>query len=116
MIRALQRSPEAGDAFVKELELARGTDRTFDQVLDRVEEALSMSDPSAWDESEARRLVKQLAVCWGASLCLRHEPLIAGAYIRSRLELDWGSELGTLPRGLNLAEIARRACPEGNRG
>ena len=116
VIRALQRSPEAGDAFVNELELARGTDRTFDQVLDRVKEALSMSDPSAWDESEARRLVEQLAVCWGASLCLRHEPVIAGAYIRSRLELDWGSELGTLPRGLKLAEIARRACPEGNRG
>ena len=72
VIRALQRSPQAGDAFVNELELARGTDRTFDQALDRLKEALSMSDPSAWDESEARRLVEQLAVCWGASLCLRH--------------------------------------------
>ena len=59
VIRALQRSPEAGDAFVNELELARGTDRTFDQALDRLKEALSMSDPSAWDESEARRLVEQ---------------------------------------------------------
>ncbi|MEK9592186.1 MAG: acyl-CoA dehydrogenase family protein [Gammaproteobacteria bacterium] len=116
VIRALQRSPEAGDAFVNELELARGTDGTFDQALDRLKEALSMSDPSSWDESEARRLVEQLAVCWGASLCLRHEPVIAGAYIRSRLERDWGAELGTLPRGLNLAEIARRACPEGNGG
>ena len=63
------------------------------------------------EEADARRLVEQLAVCWGASLCLRHEPAIADAYVRSRLDDDWGTEFGTLPHELELAGLARRANP-----
>ena len=116
VIRALQRSPEAGEAFIAELASARGADRSFDQTLDRLKETLSAPVGSPQDESEARRLVEQLAVCWGASLCLRHEPAIADAYIQSRLARDWGTELGTLPRTLDLAEIARRSCPQADMG
>ena len=63
------------------------------------------------NEADARRLVEQLALCWGASLCLRHEPEIADAYIRSRLDGDWGSEFGTLSSNVNLGFLSRRACP-----
>jgi len=87
--------------------VARGTDRVFDRELDRLEQTLAA--PVA--ETDARRLVEQLAVCWGASLCLRHEPVIADAYVCSRLQGDWGTEFGTLPHGLDLDSLARRAMP-----
>ena len=107
VLRALQRSPEAGEAFVAELSLAAGSDVVFDREL----VALKRKIASPVDEADARRLVEQLALCWGASLCLRHEPEIADAYIRSRLDGDWGSEFGTLSSNVNLGCLSRRACP-----
>ena len=105
VLRALRRSPEAGEAFVAELAHAGGADRVFDRELDRLREMLAGDT----DERDARRLAEQLATCWGASLCLRHEPVIADAYVRSRLDRDHGAELGTLPRGVDAAAIAGRA-------
>ena len=106
VLRALQRSPEAGEAFVTELSLAAGGDVVFDREL----AALKRQIATPVDEADARRLVEQLALCWGASLCLRHEPEIADAYIRSRLDGDWGSEFGTLSSNVRLDHLARRAC------
>ena len=111
VLRALQRSPEAGEAFMAELEDARGADRIFDRELDRLHQTLAAPLAEQGDEANARRLVERLAVCWGASLCLRHEPATADAYVRSRLDGDWGSEFGTLSPELDLAVLARRACP-----
>ncbi len=105
VLRALQRSPEAGEAFVAELSLAGGADRIFDRELGELKQALA-SPPG---EVEARRLVELLAVCWGASLCLRHEPVLADAYVRSRLDGDWGSEFGTLGPMVDVATLAHRA-------
>ncbi len=107
VLRALQRSPEAGEAFLAELAQARGADRVFDRELDRLQQRLA----APVDEVDARRLVEQLAVCWGASLCLRHEPAIADAYVRSRLDGDWGTEFGTLNPQLDSPGLARRALP-----
>lgn len=107
VLRALQRSPESGEAFVAELELARGSDRAVDREIDDVRKMMG----EKVDEGEARRLVERLAVCWGASLCVRHEPAIADAYVRSRIEGDWGTEFGTLDSRLNIKELAQRACP-----
>jgi putative acyl-CoA dehydrogenase len=107
VLRALQRSPDAGDAFVNEIALAEGSDRILDREIGRLRQTLA----STVSEADARRLVEQLAHCWGASLCLRHEPAIADAYIRSRLDGEWGSEFGSLPSELDLAGLAKRACP-----
>lgn len=107
VLRALQRSPEAGEAFVAELARARGADRVFDRELDRLQQTLA----APIGDGEPRRLVEQLAVCWGASMCVRHEPAIADAYVRSRLDGDWGAEFGTLDPQLDLGGLARRACP-----
>ncbi len=109
VLRALQRTPESGEAFVAELAAAEGTDRTFDPELRKQRDRLAAGPPT---ETEGRRLVEQLAVCWGASLCLQHEPVLADAYVRSRLAGDWGQEFGTLNKDLNLTEIADRARPE----
>ena len=105
VLRALQRSPEAGEAFVAELSLAAGSDVVFDRELAALKRQIAIPV----DEADARRLVEQLALCWGASLCLLHETDIADAYILSRLNGDWSSEFGTLSSNLNLGCIARRA-------
>ncbi|MEC9180981.1 MAG: acyl-CoA dehydrogenase family protein, partial [Actinomycetota bacterium] len=107
VLRALQRSPDAGEAFVNEIALAEGSDRTLDREITRLRKTLA----TTVSEADARRLVEQLAHCWGASLCLRYEPAIADAYIRSRLDAEWGSEFGSLPSELDLAGLAQRACP-----
>jgi putative acyl-CoA dehydrogenase len=111
VLRALQRSAAAGEAFVAELAQARGADRVFDRELDRLQQTLAAPTAEVEAEADARRLVEQLAVCWGASLCLRHEPAVADAYVRSRLDGGRGTEFGTLPHELDLAGLARRACP-----
>lgn len=111
VLRALERSPEAGHAFVEELSAASGSDRVFDRELDRLKQMLTTDI----QEADARRLVERLALCWGASLCLRHGQAIADPYIRSRLDRDRGDEFGTLGAGIDLAELARRACPQVDR-
>jgi len=108
VLRALDRSPVSGEAFVAELEKASGADRVFDEKLNGLRETMQRGDTT---EVGARRLVEQLAVCWGASLSLQHEPAIADAYIRSRLDGDWGSEFGTLSSHVDVEAIARRAIP-----
>ena len=108
VLRALQRAPESGQAFLDELELARGADRIYDTELDQLRQLVTSPNLA---ERDARRLVERLAVCWGASLCLRHEPSIADAYVRSRLDGDWGTEFGTLGSHVDVDLIARRAIP-----
>jgi len=107
VLRAIQRTPAAGEAFVAELANATGADRIFDREVEAVKQSLA----TATDEVGARRLVEQLATTWGAALCLQHEPVIADAYVRSRLEGDHGAELGTLGSDVDVATIAKRALP-----
>ena len=109
VLRALDRAPVAGEAFLAELGNARGADRSFDRELDLLGSELAADGTRS--EAGARRLVERLATTWGAALCLQHEPTIADAYIRSRLDGDWGSEFGTLDPQLDLAELAARATP-----
>lgn len=107
VLRALDRAPESGDAFLAEIELARGGDAVLDAEVDALRN--QMRDPRS--EVDARRLVERLAVCWGASLAVRHEPVLADAYVRSRIGGDWGSEFGTLSRHADIDTIAKRALP-----
>jgi putative acyl-CoA dehydrogenase len=109
VLRALARTPDAADAFLAELELARGADHALDAAIDRVRGDLAeLVEP----ERGARRLVETMAVTWAASLAVRHgDPAVADAAIRARVEGDHGELYGTLSPGLDLAGVARRAVP-----
>ena len=111
VLRAATRAPEAVDAFLEELALAGGMDPIFDRELDRLKQRMV----APIDEVDARRVVEGLATCWGASLCLRHEPDVADAYVRSRLDGARGFEFGTLGSGIDVASLARRAVPSVDR-
>lgn len=110
LLRALQRSPEALDAFLVETGHARGADHRLDAAM---KDLLTELSDLEGIEGRARRLVERMAQVLQGSLLVRYAPAaVADAYCASRLGGDWGSAFGTLPRTLDLAAIADRARPE----
>ncbi|MCU1593864.1 MAG: fadE8 [Frankiales bacterium] len=107
VLRAMAREPECVEAFFAEVELADDA---------RITAAVSdlQKDLAEADEVTARRLVERLAMTLQASLLIRHAPpTVSDAFVATRLEGDWGSAFGTLPRGLDLRAIIDRATPQG---
>jgi putative acyl-CoA dehydrogenase len=109
LLRAMASAPEAVKVFLTEVDGTRGTEPRLDAALDRVRRSIEdLSDP----EGEARRLIEQLALAWGGALVVANGvPAVADAFVRSRLEGDWGTLFGTLPPGLAIGSIAGRAVP-----
>jgi len=90
-----------------ELRLGRGADRRLDAAVDTAEAQLANPE-----EASARRLVESLALALQASLLVRHAPAaVSDAFCKSRLGSDRGRAFGTLPAGLDIAAILRRAWP-----
>jgi putative acyl-CoA dehydrogenase len=109
VLRALEREPEALEAYRAEVRLATGADARFDRAVTRLERELA--DP-ADAEQRARRLVERLALALQASLLLRHgDPGVADAFCASRLG-EPGGMFGTLPPGLELHAIVERHRPK----
>jgi putative acyl-CoA dehydrogenase len=110
VVRALGRAPHAVDAFVAEVEQARGASSILDAAIDRVRDELTVIENP---EAGARRLVETMAVTWGAALAVRHaDHDVAEAYVSSRLGRDSGGLYGTLDPRLPIDRLARRAVPE----
>jgi putative acyl-CoA dehydrogenase len=109
VLRALQRSPQALDAFLTELGAARGADHRLDAA---VKDLLAELADLEGIEARARRLVERMALVLQGSLLVRHAPpAVADAFCASRLGGDWGAAFGTLPRSLDLESVLRRARP-----
>ncbi|WP_248965851.1 isovaleryl-CoA dehydrogenase [Sphaerisporangium perillae] len=107
LIRALQREPEAADAFLAEVGLAQGADRALDDAVERLRKTLTSAG-----EPEARRLAEEMTLVLQGSLLVRYAPAaVADAFCASRLSGDWGRAFGTLPRGLDLDAVIERARP-----
>jgi putative acyl-CoA dehydrogenase len=107
VLRALGREPESREAFVSELELARGGNGTLDTALSGLGGELD-----AADERTARRLVERLALTLQASLLVRHAPSeVADAFCATRLGDEGGRAYGTLPSDAETAAIVERHRP-----
>jgi putative acyl-CoA dehydrogenase len=107
VLRALHKEPQARDALVTELRLARGADRRLDRALEEAEAQLATPD-----ESSARRLVESLALALQGALLARHAPpAMADAFCATRLAGDHGYAFGTLPAGVDAGAILARAWP-----
>ncbi|SCK42850.1 acyl-CoA dehydrogenase family protein [Streptomyces sp. WMMB 322] len=110
LLRALQRSPEALNAFLVETGHARGADHRLDAAM---KDLLTELSDLEGIEARARRLVERMAQVLQGSLLVRYAPAaVADAFCASRLGGDWGAAFGTLPHTLDLAAIADRARPE----
>ncbi|MFE2022864.1 acyl-CoA dehydrogenase family protein [Streptomyces sp. NPDC059499] len=110
VLRALQREPQALNAFLVEVGKARGADHRLDAAIKGL--LTELADLEAV-EARARRLVERMALVLQGSLLLRWAPAeVADAFCASRLGGDWGSAFGTLPHSLDLASIVERARPQ----
>jgi putative acyl-CoA dehydrogenase len=107
VLRAVQREPEALNAFLAELGQARGADHRLDGA---VKDMLTELGDLEGIEGRARRLVERMALVLQGSLLVRWAPApVADAFCASRLGGDWGAAFGTLPSSLDLASVVNRA-------
>ncbi|MFC4962116.1 acyl-CoA dehydrogenase family protein [Streptomyces mauvecolor] len=110
VLRALQREPQAINAFLQEVGTARGADHRLDAAIKDLLTELSDLDGI---EARARRLVERMALVLQGSLLVRWAPpQVADAFCASRLGGDWGAAFGTLPHSLDLASVVERARAE----
>ena len=109
VLRALTREPEVLEAWITEVGGAQGEDPRLDRAVHHVLE--SLADTSGL-EVGARRLAGQMAACLQGALLVQHGPAaVADAFCATRLGLEYGGTLGTLPRGTDLAGIVERTTP-----
>ncbi|MEU1116215.1 MULTISPECIES: acyl-CoA dehydrogenase family protein [unclassified Streptomyces] len=108
VLRALQREPQALNAFLQEVGLARGADHRLDGAIKNLLTELADLDGI---EGRARRLVERMALVLQGSLLVRYAPPeVADAFCASRLGGDWGTAFGTLPHSLDLAAVVARTA------
>ncbi|WP_031075237.1 acyl-CoA dehydrogenase family protein [Streptomyces sp. NRRL S-118] len=107
VLRALQREPQALNAFLEEVGTARGADHRLDAAI---KDLLAELADLEGIEARARRLVERMALVLQGSLLVRWAPpAVADAFCASRLGGDWGTAFGTLPHSLDLAAVVERA-------
>jgi putative acyl-CoA dehydrogenase len=108
VIRALEREPETAAAVLDEISLARRVHPALDSSLARL--STKLAKPAGL-ESEARRLVEDLALALTASIMLRKAPhYLSEAFCQTRLGSDRGAAFGTLPMGANCGVMIERAA------
>ena len=107
VLRALQREPQALDAFLREIGTTRGEDHRLDAA---VRDLLTELADLVAVEARARRITERMALVLQGSLLIRWAPPeVADAFCASRLGGDWGSAFGTLPHSPGLASVVERA-------
>ncbi len=107
VLRASLREPGCLPAVQAELASARGGDRRLDAFARALEAELARPEDA---EARARRSVERLALALQGALLVRFAPApVADAFCASRLAGEGGLGFGTLPSGLDLGPILRRA-------
>ncbi|MFD8999937.1 acyl-CoA dehydrogenase family protein [Streptomyces sp. NPDC059582] len=109
VLRALQREPQALNAYLQEVGRARGADHRLDGAI---KDLLTELADLEGIEGRARRLAERLALVLQGALLVRYAtPEVADAFCASRLGGDRGAAFGTLPHTLDLASVVERARP-----
>lgn len=109
VLRAAATQPESVDALEEELGIVFGSDRRLDVAI---EKTIGSLHDEPFSEGEARSLTGTLATVWQASLLLRFgRPIVAEAFLRTRLGTEGGWLYGTLPHNLDMREIIEPAIP-----
>lgn len=106
-LRALSREPGAGDAFIAELETARGADKRLDREIDHVKDCIKIRTL----ETDARRLVEQMALALqGATLARTAPPAVFDGFCALRLGTP-ALSYGAAGAALDFDAILSRAMP-----
>ncbi|GAA0975431.1 Putative acyl-CoA dehydrogenase AidB [Nocardioides aquaticus] len=112
VLRALGREPEALDAWITEVGLARGGDPRLDRALEDTLAMLGslMAEPTSMERS-ARRLAGRMALLLQGSLLVRYAPPeVADAFCASRLASPHDGVYGALEGG-ELRALVERTTP-----
>lgn len=106
VLRSVAREPASVEAFFAELADAASSEPKLASVAEALKSELA---DTATLEIRARRIVEEMAIALQAALMVRHAPsAVAGAFIATRLEGDWGTCFGTLPASVDSAALVRR--------
>jgi len=106
VLRSIAREPASVEAFFAELAEAASSEPRLVSVAEALKSELA---DTATLETRARRIVEEMAIALQAALMVRHAPsAVAGAFIATRLEGDWGTCFGTLPASVDSAALVRR--------
>ncbi len=109
VLRVLQRTPAAIEAFFAELAPARGANPALDRAVGALQR--DFADPADL-EYRARDLVDRMALAMQAGLLARHAPAyVADAFCASRLGSTGQHNFGALDRNADCAAIIARATP-----
>ena len=109
VLRAMAKTPESLDAFWAEVELAAGADARLDAWVADTKAAFSDFETI---EFRARHVVEKMALALQGSLLVRNSPpAVADAFCASRLGGHHGRSYGTLPPGVDVAQIIARHTP-----
>ncbi|MDQ2680623.1 MAG: acyl-CoA dehydrogenase family protein [Candidatus Eremiobacteraeota bacterium] len=96
VLRIIAKQPDALAAYFSEISPAL-EDPLLRAAADALATALHDNENR---QSQARRLVEQMALLWQASLLHQHSPLeVSRAFTKSRLGGDWGRTFGSLRIG-----------------
>ncbi|WP_372634340.1 acyl-CoA dehydrogenase family protein [Alcanivorax jadensis] len=109
MLRALAKTPAVLDVWFAELAKTVGSDTRLDKAVTSLKREFADMEEA---EYRARDIVDRLSLTMQASqLVSAGNSAVADAFIASRLGEHGDRNYGTLPRGLDLDTILRRANP-----
>jgi putative acyl-CoA dehydrogenase len=107
VLRALTREPAAVDAVFDEISLAAGSDVRLDAAAAALRRELASAS-----QTTARRLAELITLCLQSSLLVRHAPpVVADAFVASRLGSWRTGTLGTLAPTTNAQALTTRIIP-----
>ena len=103
IIRILHKTPDTIEHFFDEIAHAKGSYQSLDLMAEKLKVRFGQEEIP---ESQARRVVNDLGLVFQGSLLARFgTQTITDAFIRSRIERDYGSVYGTLPADLDFNKI-----------
>ena len=107
VLRSLRKDARTAEAFMAEVEHAKGSDPRYDRWLKRLGTEFARQRN---DDGHARKLCNVMAYALQASELHRHaSPDVFETFCRSRLDGDWGYVFGTLEPTPALKNIVDRA-------
>jgi putative acyl-CoA dehydrogenase len=109
ILRAMQREPDSGAAFVADLEVARGANTLLDRAIDAVKTALA-TKPT---ETSARRLAEDMALALQGSTLAHNAPnFVADAFCATRLCERPNLSYGGFNAAIDTDGLIARAMPQ----
>jgi putative acyl-CoA dehydrogenase len=108
VLRAMAREPDSTQAFVAELEAARGANPALDRAIDRAKDGIAKSA----NETAARRLVENMALALQGTALAHGNTAVFDAFCATRLSDRPGAAYGALDAKIDSGAIIARAMPQ----